>query len=91
MRYRIGVIDDFNSTFAFIDYRTFGDGRMQVWDACKISTAHRGHALSTDSIAVFLNFNKLGNFKIREEADRLINKLILDSPVDLSQYKEVFE
>ena len=70
-------INDFRNSFAFIEYKSFGDGRMQVWDACWTAGPDRNHA---GTIAVFLNFKKVGEFKSKSEAVSAIMKLLEKAP-----------
>lgn len=37
---------------------------------------------------VFLNFEKLGVYTIREEADNQLIKLIKNAPIDLTEFKD---
>lgn len=90
LRYRIGKINDYHNSYSVVDYQSYSD-KLEIWDAFKVSSAHRGYALAEDSIAVFLNFKKVGDFKTNEEADALIAKLLSEAPVDLSEYAGVFK
>lgn len=84
IRYRIGIIDDFKNEYAFVDYRDYGG--IQIWDACRVASAHRGYHLQEDSIHVFLNLNKVGEYHTRHEAEGVIKKLLLDAPIDLKEF-----
>ncbi len=84
-RYRIGLIDDFRNEFSFVDYRDFGG--LQVWNACRIGMAHRGHQLSDDSIHVFLNFKKVGIYQDRQAANTVLSRLLSAAPVDLAEFR----
>lgn len=84
-RYRIGVINDFRSTFAFVDYQKFVS--LDMWDACCVSSPHRGYHKAEDSIGVFLNFKMVGEFKEVQSAKQLLQKLIEDAPVNLRDYQ----
>lgn len=78
VRYRVGVINDFNNTRSFMDYQQFGI--MYCFAACSVGTEHRGYQVKDDAIYVFLNFKKVGIFKSRSEALALVQKLIDDCP-----------
>lgn len=80
IRYRIGIINDFNGEFAFVDYRKFGENVFL--DACWIKSEHKGYVVAKDSIGVFLNFNMVGDVKSKAEAARIIDRLIEESPTD---------
>jgi hypothetical protein len=86
-RYRIGVINDFRDSFSFIEWKSYGDGKMQHWDACTVKGEHRGYQESTDAIHVFLNFKKVGEFKDTASAEALLRKLLREAPVDLSEFE----
>ena len=74
-RYRIGVINDFRDSFAFIDYKEYGT--LKIFDACRTSGVDRKE---DGSIAVFLNFKKVGQFKSKSEAVSLLKKLLAEAP-----------
>ena len=74
-RYRIGVINDFRDSFAFIDYREYGT--LKIFDACRTAGVDRKE---DGSIAVFLNFKKVGEFKSKSEAVSELKRLLADAP-----------
>jgi hypothetical protein len=52
-------------------------GELKVFDACYTCGVDRKE---DGSIAVFLNFKKLGEFKSKQEALTMIKKLIEEAP-----------
>jgi hypothetical protein len=87
IRYRIGVINDFRNATSFIDCKCFKE-ELTVLDCSYVKSEHRGFAVSQDEIVVFLNFRIVGRFKSKQEARRLILKLIEDAPIDISECRE---
>ena len=85
IKYRIGIIDDFRNTFSFIDGKLYGENYF--FSAGKFG-GKKGYQKFDDAIHVFLNFKKIGVFKIREDANKAIKKLIDDCP---KQFKSDFE
>lgn len=83
MRYRIGVLNDFKNSHTVIDYQEFGV--LKVWDAWNTSGEHRGYQVAEDNIYVFLNFKQVMKTKSYEEANGMINRLLREAPVDLSE------
>jgi hypothetical protein len=69
------MINDFRSTYAFIDYKDYG--RLKVWDAC---WTHGVDKIQDPWIHVFLNFKKVGQWKTKREAREAIEKLIAEAP-----------
>lgn len=61
---------------------------MKIWGAGKFSNEHKGYQVAEDSIYVFLNYEKVGTFKNKQEAQKLINQLIKDSPVSLEELQD---
>jgi hypothetical protein len=84
INYRIGIIDDFNNSFSYVEYKKYGE--MEIYNACKTSCPHKGYQDREDAIHIFINFKKIGVFKIRTEANSTINRLIKESPVNLEQF-----
>lgn len=87
MFYRIGIINDYKNEHSFIEYKRYGT--LEIWNASKSKGPMSSHNTPEDGIHVFLNFTKLDVFKSKEEAQILINKLITESPVDITEYLEV--
>lgn len=54
--YRIGVINDFRNSWAFVDYRNFGE--VISTQALVTSWPHRGYDSSEDRIYVFENIKR---------------------------------
>lgn len=74
-RYRISIINDFRDSFAFVDYKVFGE--LKVYDACHV----QGNTRTWEqNIHVFLNFKKVGCFKTKSEAVSKIRELIKQAP-----------
>lgn len=67
-----------------VDYQKYGI--MEIWGAGKFSPPHRGYQLKEDAIWVFLNYEKVGVFKDKDSAQRKVNELINDCPVDLKEF-----
>ena len=81
IRYRIGIINDFDNSHSYITYTDYGT--MQVWGGSRTATAHRGYQLATDTIGVFLNFALLGEYIDKERARAHVNELLRSAPSDL--------
>lgn len=86
IRYRIGILNDFDNTHSFVDYRDWGT--LKTWDASRSGSAHRGYQLANDSIGIFLNFDLVLNTTSKPEARALIARLVADAPADLSDLEE---
>jgi hypothetical protein len=71
----VGVINDFRDSFSFIDYKVFGE--LKVFDACWTAGSDRN---SAGTITVFLNFNKVGEYKSKQEAYEVVKRLIDEAP-----------
>lgn len=84
IRYRIGIINDFQNVFAYIDYQDWGP--VQQWGCFRGGNGHPGFQQSTDSIGVFLNFKLVGEYKIKEEAEKKVQELLLEAPVKFTQF-----
>lgn len=80
------MIDDFRNEFSFIEYVEYG-AEVKTWDCCKVGSP-RERQQASDSISVFLNYKKLGEFKDRKLANRLIQRLLDEAPVNLEEFKE---
>ena len=80
IRYRIGIINDFKSVFAYVDYKKFGI--VEILDACAITTEHRGYNITKDSIGVFLNYKLVGETKSKAEALKMVEALIEKAPLE---------
>ena len=61
---------------------------MKIWGAFKTSSIHRGFNLKDDGIHVFLNYQKVGFFTDNQSAQKCIDKLLAEAPVDLSEFQE---
>lgn len=84
IHYRIYVMNDFKDKHAFIEYHSYGQGHLQIFNCSITSGVHRGFPLPEDHIFVFLNYKQLGKFKIKEDARRLVSELINDCPKETS-------
>ena len=80
------MIDDFRNEFSFIEYVEYA-ADVRTWDCCKIGS-ERKRQEAGDNISVFLNYKKLGEFKDRKSANKLIQKLLDEAPVSLEEFKE---
>ena len=88
-RYRIGLINDYQGVWSYIDYQTWGEPTQAVSQcALRVKGEHRGYQIADDSICVFLNFKQLGEFKDKASAIKLIEKLLLEAPVNLDGFKD---
>ncbi len=74
-RYRIGITNDFRDSFAFIDYKVYGE--LKIFDACYTAGVDRKE---DGSISVFLNFKKVGEYKAKSEAVSMVRKLLSEAP-----------
>lgn len=77
-RYRIGIINDFRNSHAFMDFQDYGT--LQVFDCSYTEGAHKGFQEARDSIGVFLNFALIEEFKDKSSALNLVYKLIKECP-----------
>jgi hypothetical protein len=80
----VGVINDFRSTHSFIDFKQYGE--LKVFDASCTKGEQPSFQRSTDSIAVFLNFKKLGDFKVKQQAQVLVMALIAEAPPESREF-----
>lgn len=78
-------MNDFKEKHAYIEYHSYGQGHLQIFNFSTSGGIHRGFNLSDDHIFVFLNYNQLGKFKDKEQAVSLINKLFNDCPKECKQ------
>ena len=83
--YRIGVINDYRSSFSFIEYRKFGI--LESWSAGSFRDTHRGFEIKDDCISVFLNYQKVGVFKSKEQANQKIKELINKYQKELTDFE----
>jgi hypothetical protein len=84
-RYRIGIINDYRGSFAFIDYKVFGE--LKVYDACWTQGVAK---IQDGKIHVFLNFKKVGCFDKKSEAASKLRELIEQAPCSwFEENKEV--
>lgn len=70
-----------------IDYQQWGD-QVKLWSAFKITQERKPYQESSDAIHVFLNFKLIGKFKTKQDAQRLIKKLIEESPASLDDLQD---
>lgn len=91
---RIGVINDFNNTTAFVWVQLFGDKAtkwMMSTDCSITSGPHKGYQDREDGIWIFLDFKKVAVFKNKGEAKARIEKLIDKAPRELKKEIETFQ
>lgn len=84
LHYRVEVVNDFINTAGFVSYRRYGE--LQIWDASRTSSLHRGYQKSTDQIRVYLNHSLVGEFFETAQAEALIRRLVREAPVDIGMY-----
>ena len=75
IRYRIGIINDFQDSFSFISYKVYG--RLEIYDA---SRSAGNEKIQDAKIYVFLNLKKVGEFKSKSEAVSMVRRLIAEAP-----------
>jgi hypothetical protein len=75
------VINDFQSSFAFVDYKRYGE--YKVFDACIVKSGKPNHS---GDIGVFLNFKMVGRFKTKLQARAFIEKLIRECPAEARDF-----
>lgn len=76
--HRIAVLNDFNAVTAVIDCKRYGD--LFVTDAWKNQINHKGYQLEKDSIGIFVDFEMIGEFKIKEDASEFLKGIISEAP-----------
>lgn len=65
-----------------MEYHSYGNGHLQVFNCSVSSGVHRGWTISDDHIFVFLNYKQLGKFKDKASARKLLEKLIKECPYE---------
>lgn len=78
--YRISIYNDFNNTRAYLEYNTYGNGHLEIFNCSVSSGVHRGYQLNTDHIEVYFNHKEVGVFKDKQSAKGLVAKLISECP-----------
>lgn len=81
--YRIGVLNDFKNTHSFLQFQDYGE--LKVFDASCTKGTHRGFQKESDSIAVFLNFEKVLDTKVKEQALAMAQDLIAKAPAEAQE------
>lgn len=61
---------------------------MEIWSCFNHKGSFRGYSLKDDSIHVFLNYEKVGVFKTKEEALKKIKELIDLAPKGFEDFKD---
>lgn len=77
----MGVINDFQNTTSFIDYKQYGE--LKVFDASFAKGEQPNHA---GDIGVFLNLKLVGRFKAKQQALALVEKLIREAPAEAREW-----
>lgn len=75
------MINDFQDSFSFIDYKIYGE--LEVFDASFTKGVKPNHA---GDIGVFLNFKLLGRFKVKQQALAFVQSLIRDAPAKAREW-----
>lgn len=87
IRYRVGILNDFKNSHAFIDYKKYGV--LEILDV-SISSSVVEYQKPEDEIVIFLNFNIVDRFKEKTQAINLVKKLLNQAPAeamrDFNQY-----
>lgn len=73
-------MNDFLEKHGILEYHSYGQGHLQIFNCSVTSGEHRGFTLSDDHIFIFLNFNQIAKFKTKSEAKNLLLKLINNCP-----------
>lgn len=90
LRYRVCVINDFDNSVSVVDCKKFGV--VMITDAWRVGSEHKGYQLPEDDIGIFLNYKLLHRTKSREEANKLVDKLIGEAPKELlSEFEQFIE
>lgn len=87
LRFRIGIINDFQGTLTVVDYRRFGE--VTFVDAFEIKKG-RDPLDSSSGIYVFFNYEKVGMFKVKEEARNFILEMLEKAPAEIKKEKVLF-
>jgi len=79
--YRVAVLNEFRSNFAFVDFKKFGV--MESFTSSWVSWPHKGYVQKDDRICVFLNYEQLCKTIARAEAEAVLEELIGESPLEM--------
>lgn len=82
--YRIGIINDFRETFAFVDYKKFGV--VEYLQAFFVLGDHKGFVEKEDRIHIFLNYKKQIATVDSKEAGAVLANLICSCPAEMAGY-----
>ncbi len=75
------MINDFQDSFSFVDYKRYG--ALQLFDASLAKGENPDH---TGEIVVFLNYDIVGRFKSKQQARALIENLIREAPAEAGDW-----
>jgi hypothetical protein len=83
----LGILDDFRNLHAFLEFRIYGE-----LEVLNISVTHGPKApqASSDSIALFINFQKQFETKTRHEAVAYLRKLLESVPAPARKVVESY-
>jgi len=79
----VGVINDFQNSFSFIDFKDYG--QLKIFDAC-FTKGEKVCNTSSDDISIFLNFKKVGSFKVKLQAQAFLKQLISEAPSEAREF-----
>ena len=85
-KYRIAVENGFRNEFSFIDYRRWGV--LQVWNAGRFTGPPPKRQDPKAVIDVFLNYDWIAECRSNADANRLIARLLAESPVNLGEFAD---
>lgn len=87
--YRIGIINNFNNSRCFVDFKQFGNNKFI--SAFFTRAQHKGYTISSDRIDIFINFEPIFITKLNTEALKKIEELIYALPKEASYEIELFK
>lgn len=90
LRYRVAVDNEFQNSFAYLDFKKFGD--IEDFEALEVKGETKRQD-PTDAIGIYLNFKQVALVKNKAEALKVVEKLIREAPPaaqkDFLNYSEI--
>jgi hypothetical protein len=75
----LGIIDDFRNLHAFLEFKTYGDSKLEILGV-SVTSGPRRSQTSTDSITLFINFQQQYETKTRQQAVEYLRFLLGNAP-----------
>jgi hypothetical protein len=89
-RFRIAMIDDFRDAFSYAHYRRWG--QLELWEGGRYVGAPPARQRPSDRIEIWLNWELVGAYRSRAEAQAHVRRLIDEAPAslyDLTEYLDI--